>query len=284
MLENSPGISKRGLAKSFGIARSTLYRRSKQAEKDKLLLEQILQIMREHPYYGKPRIALEMGRNIKLVRRIMRKYGLKAKKRKRRFRKPNDEGKAASAIPNRMKNLSPICPNAFFVGDFTHFAFYGTTVYLATVLDRYTREIVGWALGLHHSAQLVIDALEDAKRRRGIPHTFHSDQGSEYDSAYCKAWLLAHRILPSHSKKASPWQNGHQESFFGRFKEEFGSVYRFETLEELVEGIHHRIHYYNTKRMHRSIKMTPRQKYAEAVRQGLVRTEIQEKQLSKSVA
>lgn len=284
MLEQRPGISKRGLAKSFGIARSTLYRTSKQAEKDKRSLAQILEIMREHPDYGQPRISMEMGRNIKLVRRIMLKYGLKTKKRKKRFRKPKDEGKAASQIPNRMKNLSPICPNAFWVGDFTHFAFYGTTVYLATVLDRYTREVVGWALGLHHSAQLVIDALEDAKRRRGIPHTFHTDQGSEYDSASCKAWLLAHRILPSHSEKASPWQNGHQESFFGRFKGEFGSAYRFRSMDELVEALHHQMHYYNTRRIQRAIRMAPVKKYEEAVQQGNLPTEFKKQSRPESVA
>lgn len=141
-----------------------------------------MEIMRENSYYGQPRIALEMGRNIKLVKRVMKKYGLKTKKRRKRFKKPGDEGKPSSDIPNRIKNLCPICPNAFWVGDFTELKFYGVPIFLATVPDQYTREVTGWSVGLHHTAQLVIDALDHAKLRRGTPHTFHSDQGSEYDS------------------------------------------------------------------------------------------------------
>ena len=240
------------------------------AEKDKRYLEQILEIMRENSGYGKPSIALAMKRNIKLVRRVMNKYGLKGKKSKKRFKKPKDEGKSDSGIPNRIKNLSPICPNAFWAGDFTHFAFHGRFLYLATVIDLYTREVIGWSTGLHHTAELVIEALNHAKSRRGRPHTFHSDQGSEYDSGAFKAQLLANRILPSQSEKSSPWQNGHQESFFGRFKKELGNWHRFQSLDELIEAIYRQLHYYNTKRIHRKIKMPPYQKYLEAVKENLL--------------
>lgn len=243
--------------------------------------------MNSHPCYGQPRIALEMRRNIKLVKRVMKKYGLKTKKRRKRFRKILDEKKPFSGIPNRIKNVSPICPNAIWVGDFTELNFHGIRIFLATVIDRYTREVIGWTIGTHHSAQLVIDALEHARVRGGIPIVFHSDQGSEYDSVACRAWLLAHGILPSHSKKSSPWENGHQESFFGRFKEELGNIYRFKSLDELIEAIHRQINYYNNKRMHRSIKMTPKQKYEEAMRENIcfkIQTKISGKKLSESVA
>src|SRR5712691_4639406 len=144
-----------------------------------------------------------------------------------------DEGKSASDIPNRIKRTCPVCPSATWVGDFTPFDFYGMWVYLATVIDLYTREVIGYAFGQYHSALLIIDTLEDAKRKRVTPKIFHSDQGSEYDSVACRAWLLAHRILPSQSEKSSPWQNGHQESFFVRFKKELGDVRRFDDLEDL---------------------------------------------------
>jgi putative transposase len=132
------------------------------------------------------------------------------------------------------------------------------------VMDSYTREIVGWSIGLHHSAQLVIDALEDARKKRETPNIFHSDQGSEYDSVSCKAWLLAHQVLPSQSHKAHPWENGHQESFFGRFNAELGNLNRFETLDQVIEAIHHQLHYYNSKRFHTALRMTPLQKYQNA--------------------
>lgn len=285
MMGSSPGMPKSAIAKQFGIARSTLYRTpTKQAEKDKRNLDLILEIMRSNPHYGKPRIADGLGRDIKLVKRIMEKYGLKPKKRKKRFRKPKDERRDASDIPNRIKDICPIAPDAIWVGDFTYMDFYDRFVYLATVLDRFTREVVGWSLGLHHSTQLVIDALEDAVRKRGPPDIFHSDQGSEYDSLACRAWLMAHEILPSHSHKSSPWENGHQESFFGRFKEEFGNVHRFKSLDELVEAIHHQIHYYNTKRIHRALRMSPLQKYEQTMLLRNLALETQEKQRSESVA
>ena len=264
MIARSPWLSKRAVAKQFGIARSTLYLQSKQSAKDKIFLYQVLGIMREHPHYGHRRIALAMGRNEKLVRRIMKKYGLKPRRRRKRFRKPKDERKPASDIPNRVKHICPIRPSVIWVGDFTDIDFYGTRIYLATVLDRFTREVIGWSIGTHHSAQLVIDALEHAVQNRAPPMIFHSDQGSEYDSARCRVWLLAHRILPSQSRKASPWENGHQESWYGRFKEELGNIHRFKSLDELIEAIHQQIHYYNKKRIHTALKMTPRQRWEQA--------------------
>ncbi len=281
---HSPWLSKRAIAKQFGIARSTLYLYSKKSAKDKLLLDQVLAILRDHPHYGARRIALAMGRNQKLVRRIMRKYGLKPCRRRKYPRKRMDEGKSVSGISNRIKRTCPVSPSAVWVGDFTYMDFYGIFVYLATVMDLYTREIIGYAIGRYHSAQLVIDALEDAGQKRSAPRVFHSDQGSEYDSVLCRAWLLAHRILPSQSKKSSPWENGHQESFFGRFKKELGDVRRFSDLDELVVGISRQITYYNTLRLHSVLRMTPRQKYEEATKQGLLPEETREKHLSTGVS
>ena len=264
-LERFPRLSKSNLAKSFGIARRTLYLKPKRVELDKLYLEQVLEVMRDHPHYGHRRIALVLGRNPKLIYRIRRKYNLVPKKRRKKPRKRLDEGKTTSDIPNRINGLCPIRPNAIWVGDFTFLDFYGTFLYLATVIDRYTREVVGWSIGLHHSAQLVVDALDHAKSRRGLPQIFHSDQGSEYDSIMCRAWLLFHRVLPSQSHKAHPWENGHQESFFGRFKQELGNLHRLQTLDELMEAVAHQIHYYNTKRIHSALKMPPQEKYQQAL-------------------
>jgi putative transposase len=70
-------------------------------------------------------------------------------------------------------------------------------------------------------------------------------------------YLELQGIKISVSKKASPWENGYQESFFGRFKEEFGDFNRFETDGELIEEIYHRVHYYNNDRIHTAIKMPP---------------------------
>lgn len=259
LLRRGTRLSKRGVARQFGIARSTLYLTSKQREKDRALLALVLEVRRDHPHYGHRRVALVLKRNPKAIRRIMRKYGLRVRRRRRRHIKQSDLRKPASSIPNRIRNLCPIAPSVIWVGDFTYLVFHGMFVYFSTVMDLYTREIVGVAIGLHHSAQLVVDALEDAKRKRKTPAIFHSDQGSEYDGALCRTWLMAHRILPSQSEKSHPWENGHQESFYGRFKEEVGDLDRFTSLDELIEAIHRQIHYYNTKRIHSVLKMTPRE-------------------------
>lgn len=257
MIEQNPWVSKKMVAEQFGIARSTLYLASKQIQKDKQYLEDILSAMRENPYYGQRRIAMVVGRNVKLVRRIMKKYGLRPKKKKRKFHKPDDENKPPSGITNHLRTLCPIRSTAVYAGDFTHFLWYGTLVYLATVIDLFTREVVGWSIGLHHTAPLVILALEDAKKRRGAPFLFHSDQGSEYTSSICKEWLFKNNVLPSQSTKSSPWQNGRQESFYGRFKQELGNIHRFNTMAQFVEAIHLQIHYYNKKRIHLKLKMPP---------------------------
>ena len=148
-----------------------------------------------------------------------------------------------------------------FAGDFTHFIWYGILIYLATVIDLYTREIVGWSIGLHHSSALIIDAFENAKIRRSTPYLFHSDQGSEYTSLACKEWLFKNNIIPSQSTKSSPWQNGWQESFYGKLKQEFGNIHRFKTIEDLTEALHLHIHFYNKKRIHLKLKMPPEQFY-----------------------
>ena len=265
-MSNHPSWNRTVIAKSFRVARSTLYVKPKQPEKDKLLLQEVLSVLEDHPHYGHRRIALALQRNGKPILRIMKKYGLKPKKRKVRFRKRKDEKNLPTGIPNRMKQLCPIQPNAVWVGDFTFLIFYGTYIYLTTVIDLYTREVIGTSIGLHHSAELVIAALEDAKqKRKQLPQIFHSDQGSEYASRECRLWLLINRILPSHSYKAHPWENGHQESFFGRFKQELENIHRFNSLEELMEGIYRQIHYYNTKRIHSRLKMTPQNFYLKAM-------------------
>ena len=164
------------------------------------------------------------------------------------------------------KNVSPICPNAIWVGDFTCMEFYGKFIYLATVIDRYTREVVGWSIGTHHSAQLVIDALEHAAGKREASIVFHSDQGSEYDSEEFISFVKIIGSKISMSEKASPWQNGYQESFFGKFKDEIGDLNRFETVGELIEAIYQQIHYYNYDRIHTKLKMPPAV-YAELVRE-----------------
>ena len=190
--------NKAELARSLGIARSSLYYHRKKPQEDERIKEQIRAVMKEHEYYGHKRIALELGYNKKRIRRIMKKYGLKPKRRKsKKPDKAGDRGKTASITANRAKTLCPIQPDVLWVGDFTYLRWHGKFMYVATVLDVYTREIVGWHIGMKHTASLVIEAFLDAvSRGEKSPQIFHSDQGSEYVSGAYEQLLKSLNITP----------------------------------------------------------------------------------------
>ena len=250
-------LSKSALARSLGISRSSLYYIPKQIIKDAILRDRIVDTLKDHPAYGHKRVALDLGIGKNRALRVMAKFGIRPHIRRKMPR--YGRRTSVSGIPNRTQGISPIAPNVIWVGDFTELSFHRSRVYLATVIDRFTREIIGWQIGLHHTTRLVLDVLEESVRKRGgVSNIFHSDQGSEYTAHACIEWLVNHHILPSHSPKAKPWKNGHQESFFDKFKLEFGKPSRHQTIELLIEAIGRYIHYYNTRRIHSALKMPPR--------------------------
>ena len=130
-------------------------------------------------------------------------------------------------------------------------------IYLATIIDRCAREIVGFNISRFHNRFLIIGALLNALEHFPPPSVIHSDQGSEYDSQQYLSTCEKLGIKVSMSRKGHPWENGFQESFYSQFKLDLGRTDRFESLGELVEAIHQTINYYNTKRIHTSLKMTP---------------------------
>ena len=258
-------LSTTSLAHSLGVSRSSLYYVPKLPPKDIALRDRIIETLTEHPAYGHRRLALHLLVNKKRTLRVMQKFGLTPTIRRKR--PAYGRRTSVSGTPNRTAGISPIAPNVIWVGDFTELHFHSTKLYLATVIDRYTREVIAWQIGLHHTTQLVIDVLEEAFRKRGIsPTLFHSDQGSEYTAHACMEWLTRHHILPSHSGKAKPWNNGHQESFYSRFKLEFGKPSRHRTIEILIEAIGRYMHYYNTRRIHSALKMPPQTYCREALK------------------
>ena len=111
---------------------------------------------------------------------------------------------------------------------------------------------------LNHSTELVLEAFGDAVRTTGqAPKFTHADQGSEYNSELYLTELRLIGVEPSMTPKASPWRNGHQESFFGRFKIEFGDPERFTTLPELMEAIYQHIAHYNLSDIHTALRCSP---------------------------
>ena len=167
-----------------------------------------------------------------------------------------------------------------WVQDFTHLRFGGEEHYLAVVLDLKTRQVVGWRLGTRHSSELTLTAVLDALSKYDAPTILHSDQGSEYLSYKHQELCQRMEITLSCSKRASPWQNGFMERFFGGFKLELGNVSRYKDLARFHEAVAMAIFYYNTKRIHLSLKMSPAA-YAARLKEQSDRQNTQSKSLDK---
>ena len=252
-------MTKKALAKELRISRSSLYYKPKKPPCDEEDKKKIQSIMEQHPAYGHRRVAIALGMNHKKIQRLMHTYGLKPKLR-RGFRlvKPDDLGKPETRVENVLKVLCPTQPNVVWAGDFTYLWFVDRFWYVATVIDVYAREIVGWHIANHHTTALIIDAFQDALRRTNThPAYFHSDQGSEYVSGAYESLLEQCGTVSSHSRKSSPWQNGFQESFYANFKLELGDPKRFDHVGQLIEAVHRQIRYYNNERIHSALKMPP---------------------------
>jgi len=252
-------VSKTQIAKDAGISRSTLYYKVKKDGFDLEMKKQIEVVLGINPSYGHKRIALEFRLNKKRILRAMKKFGIKPYRQQPKFpKKPEDFGKPKTEWKNEIIGICPIKPNVVWASDFTYLKFQGYFIYMATIIDVYSREIVGWNISNFHDTDLILGALKYAIKRTGkTPIYLHSDQGSEYDSRRYEEYAKRNGILISMSAKSSPWENGFQESFYSQFKVDLGFINRFETVEELIEEIYRTIYYYNNQRIHTSIKMAP---------------------------
>jgi len=251
--------TKTELAKSLGVSRQSLYYKPIQESKDLIVKAQIEKVMDEHKSYGHKRIAIELKMNKKKIRRLMKKYDLKPfRRRVKKPSKPDDINRPIAIFKNEIQGFCPIRPNVVWVADFTYMKFQGKFFYVATVMDLFTREIIGWSVSIRHDRFLVLEALNMAlNNTKKLPLFYHSDQGSEYDSIDCIARLQENNITVSMSTKGSPWENGFQESFYSQFKVDLGWPDQFETFGELIEAIHLQMNYYNKSRIHTSLKMSP---------------------------
>ena len=256
---NPRTLTKKELAKKLGISRQSLYYKPKKPEQDWTLKTKIETIFHEHPSYGYRRLAIALAVNTKRIRRIMNLYGLHPyRRRPKKYRKKRDEGRIVEPYENLLQITPfPSKQSVIWVSDFTHIRFHCRWLYLATIVDLYTREIIGWQILNKHSVDLVMGALKHALRKQPVPDILHSDQGSEYASKQYTQFVQSHGIRVSMSKKASPWENGYQESFYSQFKLDLGDTSRFEHIGELIFAIHHTLYMYNTTRIHSALKMPP---------------------------
>lgn len=225
----------------------------------------------EHPFYGVARLAIHLGWSEVKTRRIRNLAGIviPTASKRHRYRRgipeippaPNILGRHArfkdEDRPQDGMSYTDMTNVGAWVQDFTYLKFQGTWCYLAVVLDIQTRQIVGWRLGTNHSSQLTYEAMLDALSKYPPPAILHSDQGSEYLSYKHRDLCARFEIQLSCSAPGSPWQNGFMERWFGGFKLELGLLARFEDLAELHEGIALQVYYYNTKRIHTALRMSP---------------------------
>lgn len=245
------------LAKQTGVSRSSLYYRKKLPARDWSLKIKIEETLHLKPSYGHKRLADHLQIGKARILRVMKIFGIKPYRRrgKKSWKKA---GKPSVTFPNLLLRVFPFRPNQIWVSDFTHLNFKGRVVYLATVMDIFHREIVGFSVILSHGVSLVINALFSALNQRLPPEIIHSDQGREYTAKGYVDLVVLFGIKISMSRKASPWENGYQESFYNQFKVDLGDPNRFEGLGELIYAIYQTIHSYNQDRIHTSLKTSPK--------------------------
>lgn len=243
-------------AKALGIERRNIYHISKLALKDERLAEQIKQVHKTDPAYGHRRVAWELGINPKRALRVMHKFGIKPPRRKlKKYWCTRSTDK--HNYTNLIKEIIPQTPHQIWASDVSYIKFQGRFWYLSTIEDLTTRQIMAAQVGKHHDARLVETTILQALKTGVNPTYFHTDQGTEFMAKQNTSLLEQHGIQVSVSNLASPWENGYKESFFGRFKDEFGDFNRFNHIGELIEEIYSKIHYYNHHRRHTAFKVAP---------------------------
>jgi len=251
-------LTKKRTAELLGVSRSSLYYIPKLPTKDEHLKIEILEVLKDHPGYGYRRVAWALCLNKKQVQRVMVKFELQHK-RKRKKKYKNQHTEPTFLVENYLARICPRFPGIVWQTDFTYLIYKNRTLYFATVIDRISREVLGVSLSFRHSGHLVREALQDAVLHHSTENLFcvHSDQGSEYLAEDTRAFIEQLGAFPSFSTKGSPWQNGHQESFYSRFKQEMGDLDRFKSIGHLLAEIYRFVGYYNTKRIHSAHKMPP---------------------------
>ena len=211
--------------------------------------------------YGSPRVHAELrerGQRIarKRVARLMRAAGLRARAR-RRFRSTTDSQHAMAIKGNLLaRRFAVSAPNRSWVSDITYIWTLEGWLYLAIVMDLFSRRVVGWALSKRLERGLALDALGMAlkgrPRSRAMLH--HSDRGSQYASHEYQQLLAAHGILSSMSRKGNCWDNAVAESFFATLKLELVYETQWRTREEARRALFEYIElFYNRQRRHSAL-------------------------------
>jgi putative transposase len=262
-----PELSVRHLTQLLGVSRAWLYARANQptqAQRDVELRDAIEGIVLEFPGYGYRRVTKALQRdgwevNHKRVLRVMRQESLLCVL-KRAFVSTTNSAHQYATYPNLLAGADLSGIDQAWVADITYIKLPTTFVYLACILDAYSRRCIGWQLARTIDTQLTLAALEQAlssrKPKAGLIH--HSDRGVQYASSAYVARLEQAGVLISMSGKGNPYDNAKAESFFKTLKREEVYLSQYQTYDEAEANLAKFIEdVYNQKRLHSSLGYLP---------------------------
>lgn len=234
---------------------------SERSRMDAVLLERINQSFRSSDRtYGARRVwhdllADGVACGLHRVERLMRANALKARPRRRGL--PKDAGTRSVIMPNVLdRQFAADRPNQKWIADFTYIWTAEGWLYVAAVIDLFSRRVVGWSMNANMTSQLVTDALIMAIWRRGRPDALlhHSDQGSQYTSEQFQRLMETHGITCSMSRSGNVWDNAAMESFFSSLKTERTARKIYRTRNDAKADVFDYIEcFYNPKRRHSTL-------------------------------
>ena len=250
-----------------GMSRATYYRFDPEpvpGVRDVEVRDAVQRIALRHPSYGRPRITAELKRqgwrvNHKRVGRILRQDNLLCI-RKRKFRVTTDSRHGYHVYPNLARQVDLSGVNQLWVADITYIRLAEEFVYLAVVLDAYSRLVIGWSLERSLEAKLTLGALAMAIAKRGTPAGLihHSDRGVQYACTEYTRLLADHRIQISMSRQGNPYDNAKAESFIKTLKHEEVHRIEYRDLAEARRSIGKFLERtYNRKRLHSALGYRP---------------------------